>query len=331
MRTARATLIAILLVGMAVAASASDMVLTRDGDFYRVAPSNDGLVVHHRSADGTVADYLIPQTAGTAATSMQVGVDELTGTIFVAWQRGAELETTLEIAWLGDEWWMGPYTIAGGDGTTVENPQLMLDRVVSVVEEDGESIEVATTFLHVVWWSYAENRNDGSAFLASVALDESGDPQIDAFQPVALSDLLPYGIGCEGIEDAAGLAHPKVFVDPQSGAPHIFATDFANCVFQILKLDYEVVEEWIGEIKRRRHIVLLGRESMIAANPEIILAHAKVEVGHGLDVVMYWNVDNAIEYVQLDENGVPPVKSLPFGEDGLTREEAIEMVRSLVR
>ena len=76
-------------------------------------------------------------------------------------------------------------------------------------------------------------------------------PEIDAFQPIALSDLLPYGIGCEGIDDAAGLAHPKVFVDPQSGTPHIFATDFSNCVFQILKIDYEVVEEWVGEIKRR--------------------------------------------------------------------------------
>ena len=69
---------------------------------------------------------------------------------------------------------------------------------------------------------------------------------------------------------------------------------------------------------------------MIAANPDIILSHAKVEVGYGLDVVMYWNVESAIEYVQLDENGVPPVKSLPFGEDGLTRDQAIEMVRSLV-
>jgi len=330
MRTARATLIAILLVGLAFTATASDMALTRDGDFYRVAQSDDGLVVHHRSADGTVGEYLIPQTAGITATSMQVGVDEFTGSVIVAWQRGETPESSIEIAWLADEWWIGPYTIAGGDGTTVENPQMMLDRAVNFVEEEGEQIEVATTFLHLVWWSYAEDRNDGSAYLASVVLDEAGNPQIDAFDPIALSDLLPYGIGCESIEDAAGLAHPKVFVDPQSGSPHIFATDFSNCVFQILKLDYELVEEWLGEIKRRRHIVLLGRDSMIAANPDIILSTAKVEVGHGLDVVMYWNTENAIEYVQLDENGVPPVKSLPYGEGALSREEAIEMVRSLV-
>ena len=73
---------------MAVTASAGDMVLTRNGEFYRVAPSNDGLVVNHRFTDGTVTEYLIPQTAGIAATSVQVGVDELTGAIFVVWQSG---------------------------------------------------------------------------------------------------------------------------------------------------------------------------------------------------------------------------------------------------
>lgn len=329
MRGARATLIAILLVGMAVTASAGDMALTRNGEFYRVAQSNDGLVVNHRFTDGTVAGYLIPQTAGIAATSVQVGVDEQTGAIFVVWQTGEELDAVIHIAWLANEWWRGPYSIAGGQGTAVENPQMMIDRVVTVVEEDGESIEVATSFLHLVWWDYLETREDGSALLASVPLDENGNPQIDVFQPIALSDLLPYGIGCEGIDDAAGLAHPKVFVDPQSGAPHIFATDFSNCLFQILKIDYDIEEYWVGDIKRRRHIVLLGHSSMIATNPDIILSSAKVEVGHGLDVVMYWDTEDAVAYVQLDENGVPPVQSLAYGE-GLTREQAIEMVRSLV-
>jgi len=314
---------------MAMTATAGDMVLTRNGEFYRVAPSADGLVVHHRFADGSVADYLIPQTAGIAATSMQVGVDEQTGTLFVAWQKGDGTTATIDIAWLADQWWMGPYTIAGGDGTAVENPQMMLDRVVDVVEEDGELIEVATTFLHLVWWNYLETRDDGSAYLASIPINENGNPEFDAFQPIALSDLLPYGIGCEGIDDAAGLAHPKVFVDPQSGAPHIFATDFSNCLFQILKIDYDLIEELDGETKRRRHIVLLGHASMMAASPDIILSSAKVEVGHGLDVVMYWDIEEAVAYVQLDENGVPPVQSLAYG-DGLTHEQAIEMVRSLV-
>ena len=329
MRRARATLIAILLVGMAVTASAGDMTLTRTGELYRVAPSEDGLVLSHRLSDGSVTTSLIPQTAGIAATSVQVGVDELTGAVYVMWQDGSELDARIDIAWHLDETWTGPFTIAGADGTAAENPQLMLDRVVTEVEEEGETFEFATTFLHLSWWNFVEDRDDGTAYLASVSLDEAGNPNINEYVPVALSDLLPYGIGCNGIEDAAGLAHPKLFVDPQSGVPHVFATDFSNCVFQILKLDYEYVEELIGEVKRRRHVVIVGRASMIAVNPDMVLANTKVAVGHGLDVVMYWDAPSAVKYVQLDEDGIPPVQSLPIDEN-LTREQAVEMIRSLV-
>jgi hypothetical protein len=310
-------------------AAAGDMVLTRNGDLYRVVPTDDGLVVTQRFADGSNADYLVPQTSGIVASSLQVGVDERTGAIFVAWQQGDGPESTIEVAWLADQWWMGPYDIAGWDGSAVENLHMTLDRVVDFVEEDGEQIEVATTFLHLVWWNYSLHRDDGSAFLASLPLTESGNLELDTLDPVSLSDLLPYGIGCEGINDVAGLAHPMLFSDPQSGAPHIFATDFPNCLFQILRVQYDVVEDLIGDTKRRRHIVLLGHASMIAVNPAVVLETANVEVGHDLDVVMYWDTEDAVAYVQLDENGVPPVQFLPVG-DGLSRERAIEVIRNLV-
>lgn len=330
MRGARATLIAVLLVGAAAAAVAGDMTLTRAGEFYRVVPTEDGLVLAQRLADGTVVESLIPQTTGIAAASVQVGVDELTGTVFVIWETGEGLEAQIDIAWLVDGTWSGPFVLAGADGTAAHNPELLVDRVVTVVEDEGEPVEVATTFLHVVWWSFVDTEDNGSAYLASIPLDDAGHPNFDLVVPLALEDLLPFGVGCEGIEDAAGLAYPKVFTDPQSGAPHVFATDFANCVFQILSLNYEVVEEWVGETKRRRHIVLLGNESMIALNPDMVLASAKVEVGHGLDVLMYWEVEGAVAYVQLDEDGIPPVQTLTAGDD-LTMEQAEEMVRSLVR
>jgi len=329
MRAARATLITILLAGVAAAAAASDMTLTRNGDLYLVAPSDDGLLVKERLTDGTVEESLIPQTAGIAAASVQVGVDELTGAVFVVWENGDGLDARVELAWRADGTWGGPFVVAGGDGTAARNPQLMIDRVVTVVDDDGEPVEVATTFLHVVWWSFVEVAENGSAYLASIPLDDVGTPTMDLFAPVALEDLLPYGVGCEGIEDADGLAYPKLFIDPQSGAPHVFATDFVNCVFQILRLDYDVVEDWVGTTKRRRHIVLLGNASMIALNPDMVLSSAKVEVGHGLDVLMYWETDDGIAYAQLSEDGMPPVQTLATGDD-LDKAQAIEVIRSLV-
>lgn len=329
MRPAKALLIAVLLVGTAAAAAAGDMVLTRTGELYRVAPSDDGLVVSHRFTDGTVDEFLIPQTSGVATSSLQVGVDEHTGAIFVAWQQGEGRESSVELAWLADQWWMGPYSIAGRDGTTAENPQLMIDRFETTIDDDGDTVEFSATFAHLVWWGYTDNVDDGSAYLASFSLDENGGIDIGELEPIALSDLLPYGIGCEGIPEAEGLAHPKIFSDPQSGFPHIFATDFPNCVFQILRLMYEIEEDWVGDTKRRRAITVWRNEAMIAANPDIVLSNAKVEVGHNLDVVMYWDAGDTVAYVQLDENGIPPVQSLPV-DDGLSREQAVEIIRALV-
>jgi hypothetical protein len=260
---------------------------------------------------------------------VQVGVDELTGSVFVTWQVGENLDASVELAWLVDDVWTGPYTVAGADGTAAERPELAVDRVTTVVDDDGEPVTVTTTFVHMAWWSYVETRDDGSAYLASLRLDAAGSLDISQFEPVALSDLLPYGIGCDGIQNAEGLAHPKIFTDPQTGSPHIFATDFSNCVFQILRMHYDVIEEWVGDTKRRRHVVVLGHASMIAANPEMVLKSAKVEVGHGLDLVMYWDIEGAVAYVQLDENGVPPMQTLEYG-DALTHEQAVEMVRGLV-
>jgi len=335
MRRARAILIAILLVGTAMTATAGDMVLTRTGELYRATLTDEGLVVSHRLTDGTVTEDIVPLTADATITSVQVGVDEFTGAVFVSWQKDDNLEAQIEIAWSVDQEWFGPYIMAGGNGEAAVNPMIVIDRVVDMVEVDDEGdgeieiVEVATTFLHMAWWSFIEDPDDGSAYLASVPLGEFGQPQIDAFLPVALRDLLPFGIGCEGISDAQGLAHPKLFVDPQSGAPHVFATDFSNCVFQILRIYYDVIEEQIGDVKRRRHVVVLGREHMMAANPDIILSNAKVEVGHNLDLVMYWDADGAIDYVQLGMASLPPVQSLPYG-GGLSRAQAVEMVRSLV-
>ena len=80
-----------------------------------------------RECARAVDEYLIPQTSGVAATSLQVGVDELTGAIFVAWQQGSGQETSIELAWLADQWWQGPISVAGRDGTVDELRQAMVE------------------------------------------------------------------------------------------------------------------------------------------------------------------------------------------------------------
>ena len=88
-------------------------------------------------------------------------------------------------------------------------------------------------------------------------------------EPIALIDFLPYGIVCFDITGGENLKHPKLLMDPKTGNPHVFATDFDNCVFQIFELRPEVVEDEEVLTKRRRQIIILRSPSTIALRPDL--------------------------------------------------------------
>lgn len=340
MRGARTALVVVLLLGVAGSAAAGQMTLTRSGDLYRVAAGDDALVVNIRSADGATSQLMIPQTTAVAADSLQVGVDETTGALFVLWQEDAGMDASIRLATYVDGTWLGPTTIAGGDGTAAFNPQLLLQRKVSMITEEAEEGEepvvtkLATTFLHLVWWSQISEEDSGSAFYLAAPLGADGTPQLDGPGPSVVSDLLPYGIGCFDLEDTDSLKHPKLFVDPASGLPHVFATDFANCLFQIIELRPEVVEEALddGAGKRRRHVVVLRTGAMIGLRPDLPLASAKIEVGENLSLIMYWDggEEGLLQFLELDQETISETKSLVLGEE-LSHEQAVELIRGLTR
>ena len=104
------------------------------------------------------------------------------------------------------------------------------------------------------------------------------------------------------------LRHPKLFIDPQSGSPHVFATDLDSCHFQILELDSTIEEEGEDLEKRRRQIIILRHRAAIALRPDLPLAKGKLVVGSGLKVLMHWDAeidgkDGAVNYLELDEDG----------------------------
>lgn len=330
MRRRRVALAAAVMFAVTAFAAAGDMTLTRTGDLYRVAPAEDGLVISVKLADGETTEYVVPQTSGTATSAVNLAVDPITENVFVFWQQDEGTEAVVNFASLSDGAWTGPVVVAGGDGTAAANPQMMYYRAVDIVEEevDGEivEIEVATSFLHTTWWSFIESLDDGDAFYKPLPLDDDGHAEFDAYDPVMLSDLLPYGIHCDGIQDASALAAPKLFSDPQSGYPHILATDFAECLFYILQLANEVRVDPVTE--RRRHTIILRHGGAMPVDAELSLEQADVTVGHDMSLVLHWDADAAIEYIQLDLQGSSGVMSLPF-DDSLSHEQAVELIRNL--
>ena len=337
MRGVRYILIAAVVLGIAgIAGAVGPMTLTGAGDLYRVATHDNQVVVTARYADRSVSELVVPQSANAVADSLQVGVDEATGALYVLWQKKSGMEARLRVAGYLDGTWIGPTTFAGNDGTAAYNPQLLVHRAVSVITEDGGDgeapvvTELATTFLHLAWWSRTSEDDIGVARYAAVAIDEEGVPQFRGMAPVDLIDFLPYGIACFNIEAGDNLKHPRLFIEPKTGNPHVFATDLANCIFQILELRPEVVDDYSGAEKRRRQIIILRKGTMIALRSDLPFATGRLEVGGGFKLIMHWDDEEGdlLHYIELDEEGISETKSLPLGKV-LSHEQAVDLIRGL--
>jgi hypothetical protein len=334
MRGFRCLLTAAIVLGLAgIAGATGPMTLTRSGELYTAAVSDNQIMVTARMADGTVGDLFVPQSENAVSDSLQVGVDESTGSLYVLWQKRDDQNARLRLAGLVDGTWIGPYTVAGAsDGTAAFNPQMLVYRAISRVAEpasDGrepEISEIANTFLLVSWWATSDEEDSGIARYRAIPLNEFGEPRVHDMEPVDLTDLLPYGFACFDINAGENLKHPKLFRDPQTGNPHLFAADLASCVFQILELRPEVV----SYDKRRRQIIILREASMIALRPGLPLSRGKLEVGKGLRIIMHWDDTerDLLHYLELDQDGTSAPKSLELHK-GLNHEQAVDLIRNL--
>jgi hypothetical protein len=122
-----------------------------------------------------------------------------------------------------------------------------------------------------------------------------------------------------------------LFVDPQSGDPHVIFSDIGECLFIIRQLrpvlerlpedDYDIVTD-----QRRRHVVIIDRETNRGINPNLQLANAQFDVGHGMSIIIHWDEGDAVSYVGLDDTGWSDIKVLPLYDD-LTHETAVELIR----
>ena len=173
MKEVRYILIAVVVLGIAgIAGAVGPMTLTGAGDLYKVAAHDNQIVVTARYADGAVSEFIVPQSAGAVTDSLQVGVDEATGALYVLWQKKTGMDARLRLAGHLDGTWIGPFTFAGHDGTAAYNPQLLIHRAVSLITEDGAEdeepvvTELATTFLHLAWWSQYDDDDPGLASAA---------------------------------------------------------------------------------------------------------------------------------------------------------------------
>ena len=146
--------------------------------------------------------------------------------------------------------------------------------------------------------------------------------------------MLPYGFACFELAATDNLKHPLLILDPKTGNPCVFAADLEFCLFRILELRPEVVEDSEADDanKRRRHITVWNTDQVFAMRKELPLATARIEVGSHRTLIMHWDekVDDTsiLKYLELDTEGVSETHSLALGKD-LSHEQAVDLIRGL--
>ena len=324
----------VVLVGSAGFAQADPMVLTSEGHLYKVWVADEGLVLSHSGPDIDTEEALVPQTAGLVLDGVVLAVDEATATPFVIWTDSSGGLSSVRLAALVDGAWFGPAVLGGEDGTTISNPNALIHTVTTFIEgdEQTEPETLTTTFLHTVWWRHDDVTALGHAIYFPIPLDSDGIPLLDDAQAYDLENLLPYGFGGDDNPDVAGLTSARFFIG-EGGLPQLFTPDFADCVFHLLGIDYEIEEIDPPGIdgKRRRQIAVFNTgEVMMAIPPDLDLLASKMFLGHDNSVLIYWDTEDAVEWVLSDTEGWTDIKSLPLGDD-IDHEQAVELLRQLAR
>ncbi len=321
-----------LVLGTAsiILAAQNNLVLSSSGLLYQLLESQRGLQLVYGEPGEIQQIKLVPQTAGDNVEQINLAVDAATGTAVAMWQEDfGEDASRIQFATYHQGVWFGPLTLAGDDGIGATNPAILIQRAHDQLE-DGE--EVATTMVHMAWWSGAESDDGGFAVYTAFPLNDDGVPEMDRTIQVDMHNFIPYAVSCDISPDSRkNLNHPSFFINPASGDPTLLFADLTDCLFEMQPL--EAVVEPVNDddpvtTKRRRHVVVFGVRKDIALPPLLNLAGANFEVGHGLTVVAYWDTAGGINYLRMDDSGWSDVRELPV-TSGISHEDAIELIRHL--
>ncbi|MCK5378794.1 MAG: hypothetical protein KAJ78_05285 [Acidobacteria bacterium] len=324
----------VVLVGSAGFAQADPMVLTTQGHLYKVWLADEGLVLNHSGPDIDTEEAVIPQTAGLQLDGVILVVDEATATPLILWTDSLDGLSSVHLAALVDGAWYGPTVLGGEDGTTLSNTHALIHTISTVIEgDDGSEPEILeTTFLHTVWWRHDDVTALGHAVYFPIPLDSNGMPLLDEAEAHHLENLLPFGFGCDNNPDVEGLTSARFFIGA-GGLPQLFTPDFADCVFHLLGIDYEIeeIDPPGTDGKRRRQIAVFNTgEVMMAIPPDISLETSKMFLGRDNSVLIYWDTEDAVEWILSGTEGWTDTKSLLLGDD-IDHEQAVELLRQLAR
>jgi len=349
MRALRRILFALSLTAAAAAASGEvqkKTLLTADGVLYQVQtgtaadlaladlPPSDYVVLWSTLAqDGTLASGLIPGTAGSSPkTSLDLTVDEQTGTLVVLWREENNLLNQIRLAFGKSGNWTVAGLLPNVGFPHAYNPQMLLThQTVHLLDDEDADVYQTRSVLSVIWW---EEAGLSQARYASFFLDETIDPS--AVEILNLPELVN-DAGPTSLQDLprGAYAFPALQSSGMSGdVIASFATASSDKQY-VVRLTYPTDlgkpgPDNITWLRRRAPIVgivSIGPMSYIAP---LEAATVHTVVGNSYKPTLYWGDDLALHYIRFDGTNWSDMRSITYTPD-IDYGKAVALVEEMAR
>lgn len=342
---------ALLLASGAVFAEVQKKtLLSSDGTIYQVQTglvselalagtglaSDDYAVVWSSVAqDGTQAGGIIPGASNSMPkTSLDLTVDEPTGTVVVLWREENSLLNKIRLAFGKAGSWTLADLLPSVGFPQAYNPQMLLThQTVHTLDDSGADVFTSRSVLSIIWWeesSYAQAR------YASFFLDESIDPS-----QVAIYNL-PELVNDQGPTDLQNIprgayAFPSLQSEGPSGAILASFAALNSDKHYVVRLSYPTdlgkpAPDNITWLRRRIPVVGIASTGPIAAMPSFDAASVSVHtvVGSSYKPTLYWLDPAGLHYIRFDGASWSAVRTISLS-DGMTYDMAVGLVEGMAQ
>jgi hypothetical protein len=346
LKTLALSLALTLAAGAALAEVQKRTLLSSDGTLYQAStglvselalpglPAGNFAVVWGATAqDGTQSGGLIPGSASSSLkTSLDLTLDEQTGTLVVLWREENTLLNSIRLAFGKAGAWTLADLIPRVGFPHAYNPQMLLThQTVHAIAQDDTDVYGTRSILSVVWW---EEAGYSQARYASFFLDEP----IDA-SAVPVYDL-PSLVGAQGptsLQDIprGAYAFPSLQAEgPAGGVLASFAT-LSNDHQYVVRLTYpgELGKPSVDPItwqRRRIPVVGVASDGPIAMAPTMEAASVHSVVGSSYRPTLYWQDETGLHYIRFDGAAWSAIRSIALNDE-MTYAKAVALIEGMAQ
>jgi hypothetical protein len=348
LRRSTLALALLLAAGAACAEIQKRTLLAMDGTLYAVqtglvselalvdsglSPTDFAVVWSSLGQDGAQAGGVIPGAANSMPkTSLDLTVDEATGTLVVLWREENFVLNKIRLAIARSGNWTLTNLLPNAGFPHAYNPKMLLThQTVHWLDENDVDVFANRSVLSVTWWEEAQQFQ---ARYASIFLDETIDPsQVAAYNlPELVNDLGPTAL--QDIPVGA-YAFPSLQSEGPGGAVLASFAALSSNKHYVVRVTYptELGKPSIDNItwqRRRIPVVGIANEAPIAAIPTFGTASVHTVVGSSYRPTLHWRDDVALHYIRFDGAAWSEVRSIAFNDE-MTYDKAVALVEGMAQ